>query len=68
MTCVCCGKELPFEGEQVCYDCKHIAKEEKPVFIRMMIDDLKNEESTIKKRLSKIRYTINELERAERRL
>lgn len=65
--CPCCGKEV-VEGEQVCWNCKQIAKEDKPVFIRMMIDDLKQEEATIKKRLSKIRYTINELERAERRL
>lgn len=65
--CPCCGKEV-VEGEQVCWNCKQIAKEDKPVFIRMMIDDLKKERKDLLKRVFKIDYTINELERAERRL
>ena len=65
--CVCCGKEIP-EGSQVCYNCKQIASEERPFFIRSMIDDLKEERKQLKKKLFRIEYTINELERAERRL
>ena len=66
--CVCCGSDIGFQGEQVCYNCKQIATEERPFFIRSMIDDLKEEKRQLKKKLFRVEYTIKELEKAERRL
>ena len=65
-VCVCCAKEIP-EGTQVCYNCLQVAKEDRPVMLRLTIDDLKSEKKQLKHRLFELDYTIQELERVERR-
>lgn len=65
--CVCCGKDIP-EGEQVCYNCKQISKEDKPFFVRLTLSDLLAEEKRLIKELKKVKTAIVQVKKAERRL
>lgn len=62
--CPCCGKELPFQGSQVCKYCLDDARKDIKEMQSITIDDLKRRNKMMKKQIFENELAIKLLEKA----